>query len=147
MVRSARLAPCGARLPACWAAPTTTYPERVVILARSRCRTTEAGRLTHKLGVARPGGARTGGALPPPVTGRGRPEKRGRFSAWWLPRPLARPAGAGAACRCCVLDGLASLPVRCARSAGATKVARGYGIVSNDCKAINSAIPIGNGYN
>jgi hypothetical protein len=73
----------------CWLRNAPSLPTGH--FAWSRCRTTRSGRPPRRLGVARPFGASTGGASPPPVTGTGVPENAGAFSDWRLPRlQLAR---------------------------------------------------------
>ncbi len=93
-----------------------------VSLARSRYRTTEAGRLTHKLGVARPCGLRRAGLCPHQSPSLGRLKSVGAFLTGGSPDALGS-TGLGRCGRgCCVLNGLASCPIRCARSAGTTNI-------------------------
>jgi hypothetical protein len=106
-------APRGARPPACWAAPKATYPERVVTSAGSRCRTISAGRLTRKLGVARPFGASTGGASPPPSDRvLGHPKNAGAFFQKAAPPAFGSTGWGRCGLRFGALYGLVFPPVR-----------------------------------
>jgi hypothetical protein len=91
-----------------------------VSFARSCCRTTSAGRLTRTLGVARPFGLRRSGLCPHQSPSLGRLKSVGAFLTGGSPEALGS-TGLGRCGRGCgVLNGLASCPMRYARSAGTT---------------------------
>lgn len=122
VVRRPVFAPCGARPPACWAAPLAPTPCGVVSSAWSRCRSTLPDRSTASWGSRAPTVLRRAGRCPPPNTGAGAPQNAGAFCIWRLPQPSIRPAGAGAISGAAPRQRLASRLMRCAPPAGATYV-------------------------
>lgn len=121
-------APCGARPPACWAAPKASSPA-VGHLAWSRCRTTLPGRSTPQAGGLAPLRGSDGRGLRPHQTPPlGRLKTLGRFVFGGSPGPSVRPAWAGATSGAAPRQRLASWPLRCARTAATTlqKACSGY---------------------
>lgn len=104
-VRGARLCTLRRTTPRIQGCIETTTPPGVVLSIWSCCRTTLPGRSTCILGVVRPFGASTGGALPPPSDqALGRPKNAGAFFLKAAPPAFGSTGWGRCGLRCCALQ-------------------------------------------